>query len=64
MESSKDIKISMCNLVSFKSLFLNTNAANGTESTRILLIQHHLTLQPHTEGLKTEKSLKHTSVSF
>lgn len=61
MESSKGIKISMCNLVSFESLFLNTNT--GTGSTCIVLIQYYLALQPDMEELK-EKSLKDTSVSF
>lgn len=52
MESSKGIKISMCNLVSFKSLFINSNSA--TESTHILLIQHYLNLQPPHGGTKKE----------
>lgn len=52
MESSKGIKLTMCNLIVFESL---SNTTTATESICILFIQYHLTLQPNMEGLKKEE---------
>lgn len=52
MESSKGIKLTMCNLIVFESL---SNTTTATENICILFIQYHLTLQPNMEGLKKEE---------